>query len=119
MHAAHSKEKGFTLIELLVVIAIIGILSAVILASLNSSKVKARTASALSSMHIVQAGMALCATDGYNLTLPAQAGVTMCATGPAYPALPSSWSYGASSQTQIVANGDKTITCTSSNCTVN
>ena len=43
----HVLKKGFTLIELLVVISIIGLLSSVVLASLNTSREKARIAGAL------------------------------------------------------------------------
>lgn len=49
-----TKEKGFTLIELLVVIAIIGLLSSVVLASLNTARMKARDAQRISGLKEIQ-----------------------------------------------------------------
>ncbi|OHB18655.1 MAG: hypothetical protein A2749_01165 [Parcubacteria group bacterium RIFCSPHIGHO2_01_FULL_45_26] len=57
------RNKGFTLIELLVVIAIIGILSSVVLASLNNAREKARDARRISDIKNVQLAMELNADD--------------------------------------------------------
>jgi len=57
------KSRGFTLIELLVVIAIIGILSSVVLASLNTARAKARDATRKSDLHEIQTALELYAND--------------------------------------------------------
>jgi len=53
------KNKGFTLIELLVVIAIIGILSSVVLASLNSARQKSRDARRVADIKQLQLALEL------------------------------------------------------------
>ncbi|MDO8742638.1 MAG: type II secretion system protein [bacterium] len=46
----NNRSKGFTLIELLVVIAIIGVLSAVVLASLNTARTRGNNAAVQSNL---------------------------------------------------------------------
>jgi len=53
------RDRGFTLIELLVVIAIIGILSSVVLASLNSARKKGRDARRISDIKQLQLALEL------------------------------------------------------------
>ena len=54
-----SYKRGFTLIELLVVIAIIGILSSIVLASLNSARKKGRDARRISDVKQIQLALEL------------------------------------------------------------
>jgi len=60
------KQQGFTLIELLVVIAIIGVLSAVVLASLNTARTKGNDVGVKANLSTVTTQAALYLSDNNN-----------------------------------------------------
>lgn len=76
----HRLRLGFTLIELLVVIAIVGILSSVVLASLNSARKKGRDARRISDIKQLQLALELY-YDSYG-TYPADLSAANLATPP-------------------------------------
>ena len=67
-----SNQKGFTLIELMVIVFIIGVLAAVILASLHSAAEKAGVNSAFSSLKSAASSAYMCLLNGASsMTLSA------------------------------------------------
>lgn len=115
-------KKGFTLIELLVVVGIIGILSTVVLVSINSGTAKAKRASALKTMRSAMGELVSCADSGgfarTNLTNPIICASTLngatAKTGHSanWPTLSNGWSYVA--PTGALANSSYVYTATSS-----
>ncbi|MBI5456834.1 type II secretion system protein [Candidatus Kaiserbacteria bacterium] len=77
-------EKGFTLIELLVVIAVIGLLSSVILASLNNARKKGRDTRRIEDLRQIGNEIAILDTGGAATAFvgctAAGARVTSCTT---------------------------------------
>ncbi len=79
-HSSHNK--GFTLIELLVVIAIIGLLSAILLASVKSVKDQANIAKATQTIHGLQLALALYFDDHQDWPSKAGDGRMVISNGP-------------------------------------
>ena len=80
-----TRSRGFTLIELLIVIAIIGILSSVVLASLNNARMKARDAERKSDMRAVLNALDLYALDnGGKYPVAANPGTGCAGARPGY-----------------------------------
>ncbi len=92
------NSKGFTLIELLVVIAIIGILSSVVLASLNSARRKSRDARRVADIKQIQLALELYydanPTTGYPVALSSLA-TTYIPVVPTDPSTKVAYSYSA------------------------
>lgn len=74
------RSKGFTLIELLVVVAIIGILSSVVLASLNTARAKARDARRKSDLTQIRTAMEMY-YDKYGTYTVTGTGYSGCGCG--------------------------------------
>ena len=89
-----NKNRGFTLIELLVVIAIIGVLSAVVLASLNTARSKGNDAAIQSNLSTIQTQAEVFYGTGNTYT-------GLCSDGNVAKALTSA----------ATANGGTAVTC--------
>ncbi len=85
-----NNKKGFTLIELLVVIAIIGILSSVVLASLNTARAKGSDASIKANLGTIrpQAELVYDGNNCYSDNLAAGSACAATAVAPATCATP-------------------------------
>lgn len=105
------KNRGFTLIELLVVIAIIGILSSVVLASLNTARFKGSDAAVQADLATVKTQAEIFFGDNGNSYGTAVSDNSCAAAVGTLFAEPTIANAIAAADT---ANGEGTVTCNSS-----
>ena len=105
-----SFKKGFTLIELLVVVAIIGILASVVLASLNTARVKGADAAIKANLSGVRAQAELFYDTGTTYT-----GVCTAGTGTINAGVLAAGRAYLASMASITVNGTGTVTTATCN----
>ena len=110
----HEQSRGFTLIELLVVIAIIGILSSVVLASLNSARMKSRDARRLSDIKQIQLALELFnnQTGSYPTTAQGIASLVSGGMIPVAPQDPSGATFAYSYKGGVAGSASVSTECT-------
>ncbi len=111
------KNRGFTLIELLVVIAIIGILSSVVLASLNTARQKGRDARRISDLKQIRTAIDLYydSVQGYPLSI-GTASSSVLVTGGYISSIPADPTSGAAYSYVPLTAVSGTTLCTTSPC---
>ena len=99
------SKKGFTLIELLVVIAIIGILSTIVLVSVNSVRAKARDSKRKANIRAMETALHLYYTNNESYPGEVWCDSSIGSNGTGCPASGSDWSTSAGIYTALVGGG--------------
>ncbi len=99
------STKGFTLIELLVVIAIIGMLSSVVLASLNSARAKGRDARRMADIKQMQLAIEMFYHDNNRYPGETWCDSSVGACNSVCPCGDDSWDTSSTFYTELVGGG--------------